>query len=228
MPTKSKYARILARGSSEHITMVGCISAGGTAIPPLIVFSGTLGPPVALQSLESSFTHRKKKKYNTMFEKGENGSTEPVYTTWRYLKKKVENPDAYIVNPTDTSNHPLVKLGVIDESIAEVFTCPADDAGHLTKMRKMPKPRVLTSSDIASEIRKSDEKKKAADAAKMLRARKMLKNENEQPDSKRSKSNLDNLQEQLSTIETFQDFKEACVIALQKDCEKKRKDQPSC
>ena len=42
VPTKSKYARILARGSSEHITMVGCISAGGTAIPPLIVFSGTL------------------------------------------------------------------------------------------------------------------------------------------------------------------------------------------
>ena len=47
----------------------------------------------------------------------------------------------------------------------------------------------------------------------------MLKNENEQPDSKRSKHNLDNFQEQLSTIETFQDFKEACVIALQKDFE---------
>ena len=42
VPTKSKYARILARGNSEHITMVSCISAGGTAIPPLIVFSGTL------------------------------------------------------------------------------------------------------------------------------------------------------------------------------------------
>ena len=121
-------------------------------------------PAMALEALESSFTPRKKKKYNTMFEKGENGSTDPVYTTWHYLKKKVENPDAYIVNPTDRSNHPLVKLGVIAESIAEVFTCPADDAGHLTKMRKMPKARVLTSSDIASEIRKRDEKKKAADA----------------------------------------------------------------
>lgn len=42
VPSKSKYAHILALGSSEHITMVGCISAGGTAIRPLIVFSGGL------------------------------------------------------------------------------------------------------------------------------------------------------------------------------------------
>ena len=39
VPRQSKHCHMLAQGTSQHITVLGCVSAAGATVPPLMVFT---------------------------------------------------------------------------------------------------------------------------------------------------------------------------------------------
>ena len=120
----------------------------------------TCPPIVALRAVEMALTPRKKASYTKKKDKGITDDGDPVYNTWRYLKDQVDGqttPRPLLPN-TLTDDHPLVSSGLVPKRLASVFLTPGSK--EKGTRRNVPKAKVITSQEIADEIREKDLSKK--------------------------------------------------------------------
>ena len=134
-------------------------------------------PELAVRAIESALTPKKFRSYREKFSRDADNPTDPVYTTWKYLKTTKENPSVLpnltsAVNPAPISNL-LVKTGVIPQSLVDIFPeAPGAKPRPVRLGRKATvKARVLTSEEIIKEMHEHETKKRNEIAAKEERKR---------------------------------------------------------
>ena len=135
-------------------------------------------PDLALRAIEQSLTPRKRKLYNEQYIKGCSKDRDPVYLTWSFLKQSAAGRPidvSPLVQPESSSDqedeNPLVKAGVIPSGLAKVLTSPIRPQKHAMYVgkKKTCKARVLTSDEIASEIREHEIAKQTEQKEKQQR-----------------------------------------------------------
>ncbi len=123
-------------------------------------------PKLALEAIEKSLTPRKIQTYHRKYTEDVEDHRDPVFSTWRYLKKKADTEEAEL--PACEPN-PLVKAGVIPENLATVLTPPNRTKKQTIRIGKPVGTRVLTSTEVSQAVREKELKKKADEDAKSKR-----------------------------------------------------------
>ena len=153
--------------SQVHTDVEVLTEAEGTsrACPPLL----------ALEAIENSLTPMKLAAYRRRDAKCDGGVDDPVYSTWKYLKRQTDGQQGELptIPGQEDDEHPLLKAGLIPKRLADVFRTPPENEKP-TRRGATTEARVLTGEEISSEIRQRDEKRKLAITEREERKRKRL------------------------------------------------------
>ena len=152
-------------------------------------------PQLALAAIEKTLTPRKLKRFKekaAYHEQSSSGPADPVFSTWYFLTQQVHDGSGTLPqqNSKGKEDHPLVKSGLIPMRLADVFCTPPEDV-HDQPRYRLPKAKVLTSDEIANDIRDRDAKRKRLieerEDRKRVRLEKKARLENEKREKKTGK-----------------------------------------
>ena len=174
VPRKSKHAHTMTNATTQHVSVLCCVAAAGTAIPPWCVWRRWDESPVPSSpsarcdpgDVDPEEIGGIPKKTRTRWRRYQRRS---LCHIWRFLKTRVDGQQAkpLIVAPTPVDEHPLLKAGLIPKRLVDVFTTPPEKQTGL-RMRRgaTTKARVLTSDATSNEIREGDTERKLAQTEK--------------------------------------------------------------